>query len=156
MTPKIKIHNRNKKFKLNELFLKRIAFEVLDIVKGRGIGELEIVFLSDKAIKPLNKKYMGENSPTDVLSFNLDADEFGKKGFFGEIFISTDTALTNSKFYGTRLENEITLYVIHGILHLFGYEDYTKKDRVEMSKKQDKVLETLCKRIDLFKVLTRR
>lgn len=156
MTPKINIHNKNKKFKLNELFLKRLAFEALDIVKGRGVGELEIVFLSDKAIKPLNNKYMGENRPTDVLSFNIDTDEFGKKGFFGELFISTDTALANSRVYGTRLENEIALYVIHGILHLFGYEDYTKKDRMEMSKKQDKVLETLCKRIDLSKVLTRR
>jgi probable rRNA maturation factor len=156
VTPRINIHNRNKKFKLNELFLKHLAFEVLDIVKGRGIGELEIVFLSDKAIKPLNKKYMGQNRPTDVLSFNIDAGEFRKKGFFGELFISTDTALANSKFYGARLENEIALYVIHGILHLFGYEDYTKKDRLEMSKKQDKVLETLCKRIDLYKVLTRQ
>jgi probable rRNA maturation factor len=154
--PKIRIDNRNKTFRLDERFIRRLVLEVLGIIKRRGMGSLEVVFLSDKAIRPLNRKYRGKDRATDVLSFNIASGEFGEDGFFGEIFISTDTAVKNCAIYGTRLEEEIALYVIHGILHLFGYEDYTKDARARMSRKQEKVLERLCTKIDLSKVLMRR
>lgn len=122
----------------------------------RGLSELEIVFLTDSAMRPLNRKYRKKDRPTDVLSFNINAPELGKGRSFGEIFISTDTALRNSKEFGTRFENEVALYIIHGILHLSGYEDYTPRDRSRMSKKQEAILERLCKRINLSRALTHR
>jgi probable rRNA maturation factor len=149
----IRIDNRNKKFRLNEVLLKRAALEVLKDVRMPRLAELEIILLSDRAIRPLNKKYKDADRPTDVLSFNIDACEFGRGKCFGEIFISTDMALKNSKAYGTTFENELALYIIHGILHLSGYEDYTAKDKLRMSKKQEIILERLCKKIDLSRAL---
>ena len=74
----------------------------------------------------------------------------------GEIFISIDKALANSKIFKTTLEEEFTLYVIHGILHLTGYDDESRTGRVKMEAKQGKILEEICKREDLSKVLTLR
>jgi probable rRNA maturation factor len=156
MTPKIRIDNRNKAFKLNEKFIKRLALEVLGILKRPGMAELEIVFLGDKGIRALNKRYKKVDRPTDVLSFNIDAGELEPGAFFGEIFISSDMALANAGRFGTLFEEELALYVIHGILHLFGYEDYTPRDRARMSKKQGVILKCLCTKTDLSKVLMRR
>lgn len=150
----IQIENLNKKFTLNGSFVKKLAAEILKSIK-KDI-DLEIVFLDDRAITGLNKKYKKEDRPTDVLSFRLDRKEFGRKGDLGDIFISLDTARRNAKFYGTRFEGEIVLYVIHGILHLFGYDDGTVRDRRRMSKRQGAVLEELCSRENLSRVLTRR
>ncbi len=141
----IVVKNLNKKFRINEKFIKKTAKDILGIIhKRKG---LEIVFLGDKQIKPLNKKYKKRNSPTDVLSFEL--------GELGEIIISSDTALKNSEIFHTSFEEEIVLYVIHGILHLFGYDDGTAREKNRMSKKEDIILEDLCQE-NFSKVLMRR
>lgn len=134
----IEVKNLNKKHRINERFITGIAKEVLKILgKGSRI-ELGIVFLSDAAIKPINKRYRNRNRATDVLSFDL--------GPCGQILISSDTALKNSCIFRTSFEEEIILYVIHGILHLFGYDDETKTEKSRMSKKEKAVLNKLCRR----------
>ena len=150
----IQIKNLNKKFTLNGSFVKKLAAEILKSI-NKDI-DLEIVFLDDRAITRLNKEYKKLDRPTDVLSFKLDRREFGQKGGLGDIFISLDTARRNAKIYSTRFEDEIVLYVIHGILHLFGYDDETVKSRARMSKRQGAVLEGLCNRENLSRVLTRQ
>ena len=82
------------------------------------------------------------------MSFNLDD--------IGEIFVSTDTAFRNSKVFGTEFCEEITLYLIHGILHILGYRDESVKEKAGMSRKESEILKCLCGREDLSKVLTRR
>jgi probable rRNA maturation factor len=156
MMTKIRIDNRNKRFALNGKFFERLSLEVLKIVKVPSLAELEIVFLSDRVIRPLNKKYKSRDRSTDVLSFNIDAGELGRGKIFGEILISSDTALKNSKAFGTSFQEELALYIIHGILHLSGYEDYMAKDMARMSKKQENILERLCKRTDLSRALITR
>jgi probable rRNA maturation factor len=143
----ISLKNFNKKHSLNEKFLKGIASDILKGLKKEKTS-LEVVFLSDPAIKKINKKYKNRNRPTDVLSFDL--------GTCGHILISSDTALKNSKIFHTSFEKELVLYVIHGILHLFGYEDYAPLQKKRMSKKENLILEKICWKIDLSKVLTRR
>lgn len=155
MVDGIKIINLNRSYKLNEAFTKKLAVKILKIIKKNNV-ELELVFLDDRSIKKLNKKYRGENSATDVLGFRIDRTEFGQKPFLGEIFISLDTARRNSRVFGTRFEDELILYVIHGILHLFGYDDETAPQRTRMSKKQERILKELCRRENLLKVLMPR
>jgi probable rRNA maturation factor len=139
------VKNLNKKFRINEKFIKKIAADILSIFKKKK--GLEIVFLGDKEIKPINRKYKRRNVPTDVLSFEL--------GELGEIIISSDTALRNSEIFHTSFEEEIVLYVIHGILHLFGYDDGTVREKKRMSKKEDVILEALCQE-NFSKVLMQR
>ena len=144
----IVVKNANKKFSLNEKFIKKIVADILKILKSSRNTKLEIVFLSDRAIESLNRRYKNESRATDVLSFDLD--------FCGQILISSDMALENSRVFNTPFENELVLYVVHGILHLFGYDDQKPKEKLKMFKKQSSILERLCAKVNLSKVLTRR
>ena len=143
----IVVSNLNQKHKLNEKFIKKIVTRILKILKLSPNTKLDIVFLSDRAIEPFNRLYKKENGSTDVLSFDL--------GSCGQILISSDMALKNSRTFNTSFENELVLYVIHGILHLFGYGDRRPKEKLRMFKKQDSIIERLCAKIKLSKVLTR-
>lgn len=154
--PLIEIINLNKAFRLNESFLIKIISDILKVIKKPKNTELEVVFLDDEAIRVFNKRYKGQNAPTDVLSFKLGLTEFGRRRFLGEILISSETAFVNSKVFGTEFYEELVLYVIHGILHLFGYDDKSAKDKIKMSKKEEKLLGFLCKRQRLSEVLTPR
>jgi len=132
------VKNANKKFNLNEKFIKKIAAEVLQILKKPKDTKLEVVFLSDSAIKPLNKRYRQSDRATDVLSFDL--------GFCGQVLISSDAALKNSKIFDTSFGKEIVLYVVHGILHLFGYDDEIISQKKKMLKKENDILKKLCQK----------
>jgi probable rRNA maturation factor len=154
--PNIRIENENKPRGLNKVFIKRIAAKVLRAARAPRNTELEIVFLTDKKIREFNKKFLKENRATDVLSFDLSSGVSGKSRFIGEILISSDTAFKNSKIFGTRFEEELVLYIIHGILHLFGYDDTRPKDAKRMSKKQEGILKTLCTITNLSKALMPR
>lgn len=147
MSASIAVSNLNKKRRINEKFVGEIARRILKVLKKENT-ELEIIFLSDAAIKPINEKYKHSNCATDVLSFDL--------GSCGQILISSDMALRNSRVFNTPLEKELVLYVIHGILHLFGYDDGKVRARSRMFKVQDSILEMLCAKVSLSKVLTRR
>ena len=153
---RIKVSNQHDKYKINEPLVKNIAAKILRVIKKEKKAEFELVFLSDRAIRKLNNEYKSEDHPTDVLSFRIDRKEFGEKRFLGEIFISIDTARRNSKVFGTDIGEEAVLYIIHGILHLFGYDDLRARDRLCMSGKQEKILCQLRKRQNLSKVLTPR
>jgi probable rRNA maturation factor len=140
------VKNLNKKHRLNERFLEKIAASILKILKKQK-ASLDIVFITDAAIRPINKRYKGRSGATDVLSFEL--------GELGEIIISSDAAVKNSHYFKTDFEKELVLYMIHGILHLFGYDDETAVARARMSKKQNSILENICAEVRLSKVLTR-
>ena len=142
------VKNTNKRFGLNERFIKKIVLKILEILRKPQNTKLEIIFLDNKTIRSINKKYKHRNSSTDVLSFDL--------GSCGQILISSDTALKNTRIFKTSFEKEIVLYIIHGILHLFGYEDETSYEKKRMSKKENNILEKICATVILSKVLTRR
>lgn len=155
-SPTPSIVNLNKSYRLNEALLKEITRDILRYIKRPLTTELEFVFLDDRSMKAFNKRYKNRFASTDVLSFKIGRREFGSKKFLGEIFICLDTALRNSKIFGTRIGYEVTLYMIHGILHLFGYDDGKRSDRIRMAKKEGGILSLLCERRDLSKVLTPR
>ncbi|OGW78070.1 MAG: rRNA maturation RNase YbeY [Omnitrophica bacterium RIFCSPLOWO2_01_FULL_45_24] len=144
----IVVRNLNNKHRLNEEFIKELAADIIKILRKPRSTELEIIFLSDSAIRPLNRRYKNRNISTDVLSFEL--------GELGEVIISSDTALRNSRIFNTSFEEEIVLYIIHGILHLFGYDDETAGTKNRMSKKENDIRKRLCGKENLSKVLTRR
>lgn len=156
MKDRVKVINQNKKYKINKAFVKKIVLGILKCLKKNKGARLEFVFLDDKAIRGLNRRFKGKDSATDVLSFGLDGPEFGIEEFFGEIFISLDAARRNSKIFKTEFEEEVSRYVIHGILHLFRFNDETPLKKRRMSKKEDEVLRRLCAKEDLSKVLMPR
>ena len=92
-----------------------------------------LCFVNDKLMRRYNRQYHKSDYPTDVLSFCLSEDP---DYILGEIIISTDTAKYNSRIYKTNPIKELNLYVIHGILHILGYDDLSPEDRKVMRKKE--------------------
>ncbi|MFA6142352.1 MAG: rRNA maturation RNase YbeY [Candidatus Omnitrophota bacterium] len=149
----IKIINLHKRYKINERLVKKIAGEILKFCRSKRRIELNLIFLDDRAIRILNKKYRGKDIPTDVLTFTIAGADFSRKTDLGEAYISIDRARANAAIFDTDFASEVVLYVIHAILHILGYEDEDAKSFRRMSKKQQEVLKHICKWQNLSKVL---
>lgn len=143
MPLKIRINNLNKKRKLNKTSIKRIASKVLkDFHKKDAL--VDITFISNKKIKALNKKYMGRNSSTDVISFSLEETVSRKpKKIIGDIYISSDMAYINARRFNADFKKEILLYTIHGILHVIGFGDKTAKEKRRIRKLEEDFLKVV-------------
>ena len=113
---------------VNKKFLEKVAKKVFKIVKLKNIGEISLVLVGEAKIKELNKKYRNRNRVTDVLAFD-----------YGEIFICLPQAKRQAKELGHSLKKELAILLIHGILHLAGYDDEIKKDYNEMIKAQEEI-----------------
>ncbi len=84
-----------------------------------------IVFVSNQEIKELNQQFRDKNSATDILSFPSEADEFDERDYLGDIVISVEQAEKQAEENGLRLNVEIKQLILHGILHLCGYDHET-------------------------------
>jgi rRNA maturation RNase YbeY len=128
----IKIRNLQKKIPIPQaLILKAIpaALRQLDF----DLQGLSIVFLGGRRMRTINKKYLGHDYQTDVLTFDLGEGQ-------GEIIICPEVAQANALDYQTSTKKEIIRYVMHGILHLKGYDDHAPKDIIKMREMEDKLL----------------
>lgn len=94
--------------------------------KERVKGEINLVLTNDKEIHKLNKRYREKDKPTDVLSFYM-----GEEGIIGDIAISTETARKNAPRFGNTYKQELKRLVIHGALHLLGYDHGRKMKHAE-------------------------
>ncbi len=100
------------------------------------IHDLVFLFVSDQELLAMNKKHLKHNYFTDVITFGeLDGDKIS-----GNIAISVDRVLDNSKTYGVRFDEELKRVMVHGLLHIIGYNDKTKKDKLTMSQKETDAL----------------
>jgi probable rRNA maturation factor len=92
------------------------------------------VLVNDSEIQSLNTRFLGKEHPTDVIAFPLDDDE---DEIWGEIYISVDRAREQAIDYSVIFQVELARLIIHGILHLLGYNDLTKSDQKTMKEKED-------------------
>ena len=107
-------------------------------------GELTIVLTDDARLKTLNHNYLGIDAATDVLSFPAsEADPETGTRYLGDILISIPRADQQAKLAGHSLESEVQLLVIHGVLHLLGYDHAHVEEKIKMWKVQAEVLESL-------------
>ncbi len=95
-------------------------------------AEFTVCLLSDAAMRRYNKQFRGQDRATDVLSFSAGKHTGDRTAFLGDILISTQTARHNARRFGLRLEEEIELLVLHGVLHLLGHDH--ERDRGEMAR----------------------
>jgi probable rRNA maturation factor len=102
---------------------------------------ISLVFCDNSLIESLNKRFFKKVYPTDVLSFPLK-DDFDKD-YLGEIVVSVEEAVGNANRYRKSWENELILYVIHGILHLLGDDDKNVKKRKVMRQREKKIMKHL-------------
>ena len=132
---RITIKNLQKKVFIQPQKIKKIINNVLKKERAKDRGEINICFINDALIRKLNKKYLKQDSFTDVLAFNIGNPE-EKGGLYADILISADTALRNAKIFKTTPSYELKLYSIHGLLHLLGYDDHSLKDQKIIREKE--------------------
>lgn len=99
-------------------------------------GELSIAFVTDMAIAKVHEAFMDDPTATDVITFPADP----KMDFAGEIIVSVDHARNQAKKMDEPFSRELSLYLIHGWLHLAGYDDCSDEDRAAMRKAEQKAL----------------
>lgn len=135
---KIVVKNLQKKIPIKPKRVIKIVNKVLSLEGRKKSGEITLYFVNDRKIKQLNAKYLGRNSSTDVIAFNIPGPH-PAFDILADIVISTDRAIKNAKTYHSRPLFELYLYVIHGVLHILGYDDRKKKDRLIMRKKERQI-----------------
>jgi probable rRNA maturation factor len=133
---RIEIANRQRSLPVDRRILRRA---VRAILADEGVAEAEIslAIVDDRAIRELHRQFLGQDEPTDVLSFVF---EQSKGRLEGEVIASADTARTVASRYGNSPAKELLLYVIHGTLHLVGYRDDDRRAQAAMRAKEQEYL----------------
>jgi probable rRNA maturation factor len=120
--------------------LKRTALFVLKRLNVPGDKEVSVAFVDDEEMRTLNADYRNINRTTDVLSFPQDGPD---DSILGDVIISIDTAVRRSKLQKLSIEHEIYRLMIHGILHLLGYDHKKKNDAKVMREKELEILSNI-------------
>ena len=136
------ILNRQSRIPLQDTVLARFLNSVKRELK-LGRREVTVCFVEDREIARLNGKFRGKPKPTDVLSFpanGTDASDFlceSGASFLGDIAISPQAAKRNAKRFGRTLNEELRILILHGVLHLLGYDH--EADNGEMDRKETRL-----------------
>ncbi len=146
--------------KVDPVFLKRVAELVLDDARQKDNIEIELVVTGDDQIRQLNSEYRDIDTTTDVLSFAMANEPPLAKGeppaftwpddgveHLGEVVISFPQAARQAEEHGCSITREIATLIIHGVLHLLGYDHEEEKEAFDMEQKE----ELLLKRAEEFK-----
>jgi probable rRNA maturation factor len=128
---KIEIENRQSKQKIRKIPLRKVARTILN-VSGCPDAQLSILIVDDAMIQDVNRDYLGKDRPTNVISFAMQEGEgVGvQPDLLGDVVISAETAARDACEAQTPFEEELYFLLLHGILHLLGY-DHERSTRVE-------------------------
>lgn len=119
---------------------KRLTSKWLKLVaqsEGKKLGDVSVIFCSDNYLLDVNIKYLGHDYFTDIITFDYCEGSL----LSGDLLISVDSVNENTVFYKTCFEDELNRVIVHGLLHLIGYDDHTDTDIAQMRAKEDFYLE---------------
>lgn len=105
--------------------------------EGRKIGDISVIFCSDDYLLDINKKFIGHDYYTDIITFDYCEGDV----LSGDLFISIDSVKDNSAHFKTTFEEELNRVIVHGVLHLIGFDDHTPDDQAMMRSKENQYLE---------------
>lgn len=134
---KVQIRNLQKIKKISRAAIEKKINKIFRLLSVSP-GSVSFVFCDNECIRQLNRQYLKKNRPTDVIAFPLSQPR--SRIFKGEVVVSVEEALANCQRFGTAFEEELTLYVIHGILHLCGYDDKTDSKAKKMRQRESEIL----------------
>ena len=137
--PQIEVRNLQRKIQVNLVALQEFARRALRLclrIPGHAamplnqLPDISVILISDRRMAGLHRQYLHQSGPTDVITFQ-----------HGEIFVSAETASRHARQFGNSLLRELQLYIVHGLLHLHGFDDQSKTDARRMKKIQEELLE---------------
>lgn len=103
----------------------------------KRIGDINIIFCSDPYILEVNLKYLRHDYFTDIITFDYcEGDRLS-----GDLFVSIDSVRENAAFYGTEFDDELNRVMVHGLLHLIGYDDHSDAETAQMRAKENYYLD---------------
>lgn len=132
----IEIHSKPA---LTKTVVKTIVNEVSKI-KNCKFAYLEISFVSKEIIHEINKEHLNHDFPTDIITFEYENSD---EGIDGELIICSEVAMENAERFEVSIESELLRLVIHGILHLIGYNDTDDETKSIMKSEEDRLVELL-------------
>jgi len=136
----VAIINKQKLVGASVPLLKKLVALVL-AEHGAAGREIDIVLVDDAYIKTLNRTYLGRSCATDVLSFGFEqAAERIPECVLGDVVVSTERAFFRAAEFGKDIAEETCLYVIHGVLHLLGFDDERKQAAQRMRREEERML----------------
>ncbi len=136
--PQISVRNLQRRVVVDRNALESFAERALQLCKAlprnstsalNSLRKIYVLIVSDRKISDLHRRFMQISGPTDVITFE-----------HGELFISAETARRHAKIFGKTLERELRLYIVHGLLHLHGFDDKTSAGAREMKRIQERIL----------------
>jgi len=143
---KLQIENSQNKIKIDKRKIRSTVLKILKIIDCAD-KEISLSFVDDENIKQLNMQYLGKDKATNVLSFSLQKGEYGdiNAQVLGDIIVSVETAQRDALYGKLTIAQEIDFLIIHGILHLLGYnhENTTKKETNKMRQKEKELFNAL-------------
>ena len=140
---------------VDEALLADLARHVLDGMRVHPLAELSVLLVDEPAMTELHVRWMGEEGPTDVLAFPMDElrlpqpsthgdrsqpDPDASEALLGDVVISVPAAWRQAKEAGRSLDEELAWLLVHGLLHLCGYDDQLEADAREMHQRESEVL----------------
>jgi probable rRNA maturation factor len=136
--PKIEVRSLQRKISVEPYALQRFAAEALRLclqIRRRKrsdlqkLSEVSVLLASNRRMSSLHRQFLGTSQPTDVLTFQ-----------HGEIFINVAIAREQAERFGNPFEREVRLYLVHGLLHLHGFDDRTPAQAKKMRQRQSRIL----------------
>ena len=122
---------------LQESWIQEIVRTVLEGESSRFEGSLSVVITDDQYIQKLNEQFFGRDRPTDVIAFPLDDSG---DDLWGELYVSIDRAEAQAAEYHVSVPEETARLLVHGVLHLHGYDDLDRSSKERMSGREDHYL----------------
>lgn len=112
----------------NSAWLKEVALE-----EGRKTGEIAVIFCSDEYLLGINRQFLNHDYYTDIITFDYCEGEV----LNGDLLISVDSVRDNAGHYGSSFDEELHRVIVHGVLHLIGYDDHSEEEQKVMRSKED-------------------
>lgn len=127
----INISNRQRLLKIPPKKVRKLV-ETVILNEGHSCDEVSIQFVNTKTMCQMHEDFFDDPSPTDCMSFPLDDEPSDDYRVLGDVVVCPETAINYAKLHQTNHYQELTLYIVHGLLHLMGYDDIRETDRKKM------------------------
>jgi len=141
LSGRLSLTNRQRVRSVPLRLLRRVLVELIEQRLALQDFDLSVCLVSSAQIARLNETFLRHAGATDVLAF--DYSESGEQTLRGEIFVCVEVAVAQARRFRTCWQSELVRYVVHGLLHLRGYDDHRPADRRRMKREEDRLLRQL-------------